>query len=353
MNAPMLPRLKHTLRLVLSHLGANVVLALVLTTMLVAVTGAREPGLVSTLFVANLIVASCVSLAFELGFGLTVNADYARALAMPLRTLIWLAVFLACVVSGVLLALQLIAALVPTLRDMFTLEAVLLVAVPVSLAMLRLGYLRKQRESERTRKEAVETQLAEARLEALSARTHPHFLFNALNSIAALVDEDPKAGEQAILGLARMFRYVLEGSKSTFVTLRDELEFVRSYLAMESLRFGERLSCTLEVDEALNDVPVPPLLLQPLVENAVRHGMRDSGKGRVLLRAELERECLLVSVDDDGPGPEASSHRGAGTSHDTVRARLSLLYGKSAEFTATRSPLGGFRAQVRLPQRRA
>jgi two-component system sensor histidine kinase AlgZ len=344
----------HTIRTVaktlLSHLGINVVLAVFLTIVMAALTATRSAESLSAEFVANTVVANCVSLSFEVGFGLTVNAAYARRLPAVLRTLVWIVVFLACVVAGVLLALAVIDRLLPALSHLFNLEAVLLVAVPVSLVMMRLGYLREQREAVSQQKSAVEAQLAEARLEALSARTHPHFLFNSLNSIAALVEDDPKAGEQAILGLARMFRYVLEGSRSNHVPLADELDFVASYLAMERLRFGERLSSSLEVDEALRTTPVPPLLLQPLVENAVRHGMHASGRGRVLVRASLEEEALLLAVDDDGPGPDASAHRGAGTSHETLRARLQLLYGARASFRTASSPLGGFRAEVRLPR---
>jgi sensor histidine kinase YesM len=343
-------RSKKGVSTLLSHFGINVVLAVFLTVVMAALTNTRSTESLSALFVANIIVANCVSLSFEVGFGLTVNAAYARRLSAVLRTLVWITVFLACVVAGVLLALAVIERLLPVLSHFFNLEAVLLVAVPVSLVMMRLGFLREEREAVSRQKSAVETQLAEARLEALSARTHPHFLFNSLNSIAALVEDDPKAGEQAILGLARMFRYVLEGSRSTHVPLADELDFVQSYLAMERLRFGERLSSALEVDATLRDVLVPPLLLQPLVENAVRHGMRDSGQGRVLVRAAAHEGALVLSVDDDGPGPEASAHRGAGTSHDTLRARLMLLYGERASFRVASSPLGGFRAEVRLPR---
>ncbi|HEY8946759.1 MAG TPA: histidine kinase, partial [Polyangiaceae bacterium] len=253
-------------------MGANVRLAVLLTMVMTAVTATRDSATVSTLFMANVIVAHGVSLSFVLGFGLTVEAAYARRLSAPLRALIWSVVFVGCVVSGVLAALWLIRRMVPQLSQTFTLEAVLIVALPVSLAMMRLGYLRAQREAAERQKQAVEAQLSEARLAALSARTHPHFLFNSLNSIAALVEDDPKAGERAILSLASLFRYVLEGSRSSFVTLRDELAFVRSYLDMERLRFGERLSVALEMSPSLNELPVPPLLLQPLVENAVHHG---------------------------------------------------------------------------------
>jgi LytS/YehU family sensor histidine kinase len=146
-----------------------------------------------------------------------------------------------------------------------------------------------------------------------------------------------------------MFRYVLEGSQSTFVRLADELEFVRGYLELEALRFGERLSFALEVASELRDTPIPPLLLQPLVENAVHHGMRETGRGRVSVHAARTGDFLLLTVDDDGRGPLASSHRGAGTSHETLRARLALLYGDAARLSTSSSPLGGFRAQVHIP----
>ena len=101
----------------------------------------------------------------------------------------------------------------------------------------------------------------------------------------------------------------------------------------------------------LREAPIPPLLLQPLVENAVHHGMRESGRGRVSVHAARSDDSLVLTVDDDGQGPEGSSHRGAGTSHETMRARLALLYGDAARLTTHSSPLGGFRAQVHIPWR--
>ena len=351
MSAPFVSRAKTHLATLRSLLGANVLLAVLLTTVMAAMLGRRSAEELSALFVANNIVANCITLSFQLGFGLTVEGDHAQALQPWQRTVLWLAAFVACVMAGVWLGVRLVHALLPQLQQVFTLEPVLMVSVPVSLAMMRFAYLRQQREAAQAQKLGVETQLAEARLAALTARTQPHFLFNSLNSIAALVEDDPRAGEAAILRLARMFRYVLEGSRSTFVTLGDELEFVRSYLEMETLRFGERLSFALEVAGELREAPIPPLLLQPLVENAVHHGMRESGRGRVSVHAARSDDSLVLTVDDDGQGPEGSSHRGAGTSHETMRARLALLYGDAARLTTHSSPLGGFRAQVHIPWR--
>jgi sensor histidine kinase YesM len=343
------PNAREKLRTLLSLLGANVLLALLLTTVMAAVTDLNDVENLSVLFVANIVVANCVTLSFQLGFGLTVNAAYAQKLQAPLKAAIWLVVFLGCVALGVELALFILRRLLPELTRTFSREAVLMVSFPVSLAMMRFGFLRRQREAAQKQQKAVENQLAEARLEALSARTHPHFLFNSLNSIAALVEDDPKAGEAAILSLARMFRYVLEGSRSTFVRLADELEFVQSYLGMEALRFGKRLTFSLDIDAELRQARVPPLLLQPLVENAVRHGMQARGTGRVQVSAACTEQALVLRVDDDGPGPESSAHRGAGTSHQTLRARLALLFGERAGFSTGASPLGGFRAEVRIP----
>jgi len=223
--------------------------------------------------------------------------------------------------------------------------------LPVSLVMMGIGFVRDEAQAARGRQLRVEQKLAETRLEALSARTDPHFLFNSLNSIASLVEEDPKAAERAILELSAMFRYVLDGSRTQLVKLDDEIAFVRSYLALEQFRFGERLRVSIDIEEGLGLLLIPPLLLQPLVENAVRHGAGSTHQPvQIRLCARRTLTQVELSVDDDGPGAGHSKHAGSGTSHADLRARLALLYGADAVFETSASPLGGFRAVIGLSQ---
>jgi hypothetical protein len=189
-----------------------------------------------------------------------------------------------------------------------------------------------------------------AQVQALQARIQPHFLFNSLNTIASLIGEDPARAEQVVEKLADTFRYTLDASRRTLVPLAEEIEATEDFLELETLRYADRLHVVWRVEPGLGDVSVPPLLLQPLVENAVQHGIatrREGGRIHVDLRRE--RDCLQVRIEDDGPGPGGSSHRGSGSALADLRTRLRLLYGRRAAVDIDRGELGGFRVTIRLP----
>jgi LytS/YehU family sensor histidine kinase len=180
----------------------------------------------------------------------------------------------------------------------------------------------------------------------------PHFLFNSLNAVASLIGEDPERAEAALEKLSDILRYALDASRQPFVPLEQELEAVAGYLELETLRFPDRLTAALHVEPGIGAVPVPPLFLQPLVENAVRHGIaprREGGR----LEVEIQRceDELRVRVEDDGPGIGGSPHRGAGVALADLRKRLALLYGDRASLGVDRGALGGCRVTLRLPLR--
>ena len=189
-----------------------------------------------------------------------------------------------------------------------------------------------------------------AELRALQARTNPHFLFNSLNTAAGLIEEDPAAAEQVIERLAGLFRYSLRGSERSWVRLSEEVEAVRGYLEVEAIRLGERLTSEVSVAPELAEVLVPPLVLQPLVENAVLHGVapRKEG-GRVSVAASRTDSTLVLSVSDDGHGPGSSPHRGSGTSMVDLEKRLQMVYGGDARFSSAAGAEGGFRVDLSLP----
>ena len=189
----------------------------------------------------------------------------------------------------------------------------------------------------------------EAQLQALQSRTNPHFLFNSLNTVASLIPDDPELAERTIERLAELFRYALDASKTRAVPLRREFEIVRDYLAVQQARFGERLRFSVELEPAAADVEVPPLLLQPLVENAILHGMADRHAGVVFVVARLDGDRVTVEVRDDGPGPGGSTHEGTRTSLRDVGERLRLFYGGIASFALEPAPEGGCRARVSVP----
>ncbi|HVP14511.1 MAG TPA: histidine kinase [Terriglobales bacterium] len=175
--------------------------------------------------------------------------------------------------------------------------------------------------------EQVRAELAGAELRALRAQIQPHFLFNTLNTIAALVAENPRAAEDTVTRLAEVFRHVLAASDEERTPLDAELGFVRDVLAIERLRLGERLRVVENVEPGLGGVPVPSLLLQPIVDNAVRHGIGARAEGgEIRLAAHARDGRLVLEVADDGPGMDAASpSRGAGFGLRSVRERLAAL----------------------------
>ena len=189
----------------------------------------------------------------------------------------------------------------------------------------------------------------QAQLAALRARLNPHFLYNALHSVGALVGRDPRRADQALERLGDLLRYVLDAPDE--VPFRREWAFIQDYLAFEQLRLGERLRLESEVEPAAGAVLAPPLILQPLVEIAVRHGLADRPEGgRIALGARVEGEQLVLTVEDDGAGQPAEEGTGIGVS--SVRERLRVLYGDAASIE-TGPRARGFGVTLRLPVRRA
>jgi two-component system sensor histidine kinase AlgZ len=189
-----------------------------------------------------------------------------------------------------------------------------------------------------------------AQIEAIQSRTNPHFLFNALNTIASLIPEEPRLAEATVERLADLLRYALESSRQDQVTLERELGMLTDYLEVQKARFGERLEFTFDVEEDLLDVRIPPLLLQPLVENAVLHGVAARTKGgRVTLAAKRTATTVEIRIDDDGPGPGGSTHRGSGTSLVDLERRIDLVYGPHAHLKTERNERGGFSARIEVP----
>jgi LytS/YehU family sensor histidine kinase len=192
--------------------------------------------------------------------------------------------------------------------------------------------------------------LAQARLDALKMQIQPHFLFNALNSIAALVHKDANAADEMIGALSEFLRCTLTSSARHEVPLLEELEFVRRYLAIELVRFGDRLQCTQDAPPETFGALVPMLILQPLVENAVRHGLSAvSGPARLTIRARRENGTLRLTVSDNGPGPGEKPEEGVGLAN--TRARLRELHGDAARVEIRTAD--GFTVELTLPFRTA
>jgi len=206
----------------------------------------------------------------------------------------------------------------------------------------------------------AESALARAELAVISGKLNPHFLFNTLNSLIALTRKDPAAAEAALMRFAGMLRYVLDTKRSASgrVPLAEEVEFVRDYLALESLRLGKRLRIDWELDPATFADEIPPLSLQPLVENAIQHGIAprvDGGRVGIRSARNLMNQGLELSVEDDGAGCEparlddpAPARSGIGLT--ALRRRFALDYDGRARLSIRTQPGAGFRVDLWIPQ---
>jgi signal transduction histidine kinase len=196
-----------------------------------------------------------------------------------------------------------------------------------------LQYYRGLREGE-ARTGQLAAQLAQAQLQALKMQIHPHFLFNTLNSIAALLHKDVETADRMIARLGDFLRLTLKRSESQTINFAQELEFLKCYLDIERTRFEDRLVIEMEIEAETLDFKVPNLILQPLVENAVRHGVgKQTTSGHITIRAFKQEDRLIMQVEDNGPGLSVKSngdHSGIGLAN--TRARLQQFYGADYNF---------------------
>jgi sensor histidine kinase YesM len=216
------------------------------------------------------------------------------------------------------------------------------------LASTTVALRTKERDEADARRLAAEAQLA-----SLEARVDPHFLFNTLNSIASLIRVNPERARTMVVRLARIMRRRLR-TQDHFSPLRDELDFIGDYLAIELERFGDKLRVVREIDPSCADVPVPSMLLQPLVENSIKHGIANRiDGGTIILRARRAGGRLSIEVEDDGVGmPESApeeSRGGAGIGVSNVRERLQVLYGLNYTMTIESQPGRGTRVSINIP----
>jgi signal transduction histidine kinase len=196
----------------------------------------------------------------------------------------------------------------------------------------------------------LEAQLSGARLEVLRAQLHPHFLYNSLHAVAALVDWQPGEARRMLARLSELLRSALEASERAEISLAREMEWMEGYVELQQVRFDERLRVELSAAPETLGARVPPLILQPLVENAIRHAVEPRPEGgRVEVKAEREGEWLRLTVGDDGPGPGASAAGGTGIGLRNTRERLQALYGDRQEVVLRHAEGGGAEALLRIP----
>jgi sensor histidine kinase YesM len=229
----------------------------------------------------------------------------------------------------------------------------------VAFARRYLVRLREREwESARLQAEAanLEAQLADAHLAALRMQLNPHFLFNTLHTVSSLADDDPEGVQRVVARLSGLLRHVLEGSSRQEVPLRGELAFVRDYLEIHRIRFQGSLDINEELDPDTLDALVPNLILQPLVENAIKHGVGQNEEGaRISLRSyrETASGLLVLSIEDNGPGltpgAELKASQAGRVGIANTRERLRALYGSAASLELAESEGGGVAAILSLP----
>ncbi|HNX97569.1 MAG TPA: histidine kinase [Candidatus Aminicenantes bacterium] len=221
------------------------------------------------------------------------------------------------------------------------------------IIVIHLTLYRRQLKEREMRNSELERRLAQSQLQGLKMQLHPHFLFNTLNSIQTLVDSDSAAAKKMITRLSDFLRLTLHNSGASEIPLKEELDFIKNYLKICEIRFGDRLAVEFDVEPAALDATLPNLILQPLVENAIKHGVAPQARGgRIRIGARRSATFLSIQVEDDGPGPRNGDGggQGQGLGLANVAGLLRHLYGENHRFVFGRGPRGGFLVELAIPQ---
>lgn len=215
-----------------------------------------------------------------------------------------------------------------------------------------LAYYRESRERALQALQ-LESQLAQARLQSLKMQLNPHFLFNTLNTVSQLIYEEPENADRMITQLGELLRLSLDAGSEHLITLRQELEFLERYLAIQKARFEDRLTTQFDIAPCLYDVLVPTLILQPLVENAIRHGIGPrSARGRIEVHAQGQGQWLCLRVSDNGSGlPDSQAAIKEGVGLGNTRARLKQLFGADQSLALSNGSGGGLVVTLMFPLR--
>ena len=224
-------------------------------------------------------------------------------------------------------------------------------------AIIGLSYAldyRRESQARALKAATLETRLVEARLKTLQAELHPHFLFNTLHAISTLVHTNPESADRMISRLSDLLRLTFDVTGASAVSLQEELEFLQKYLEIEQIRFQDRLSVLYEIDAETLDAEVPRLILQPLVENAIKHGVSPrSERGLIQISSRIREGGLWIEIRDNGVGlsGQALSRLNAGVGLSNTRARLECLYGAAHRLEFAEST-EGLAVQLQIPLRR-
>lgn len=279
---------------------------------------------------------------YNLGFGLFLSLIYP-----------WLTMTIASAVSSSF-AVKIPSWWVFVSRQLvYTWYTVISLYLPTFLAIQALLFLRSYREEE-AKNAALTAAVSKAQLDALKMQLHPHFLFNSLHAISSLILVEPNRANKMVALLGDFLRQTLDHSQEQMVTLEEELAFLRCYLAIEETRFEDRLSVQFDIDASLLDAVVPHMIMQPLVENAVKHGIAPfAAPGLILVEARRAGDQLVLAVHDSGAGAanadDLTTGAQDGVGMANVRSRLACIYGDAASVATVVAPGGGYRVELTLP----
>ncbi|MCP5182882.1 MAG: histidine kinase [Pseudomonadales bacterium] len=305
---------------------------------------------VSPTFLTNLWVSLCIGFSINIAFQLLEPWASAR---LP-----WYIAPVLITLSGLLVGLTIAGALIFQAPLFFLSEDYSSLVLGVFFGVFGLLFFSNRENLLRTRVQLSETearsdrnarQLLETELRLLQAQIEPHFLFNTLSNIVSLIRTDPQGAEATLLNLSRLLRASLNRTRDSTTTLGEELEIIRAYLDIQKVRMGDRLTYCIDIPVALHRCPLPPLLVQPLVENAVIHGVEPSTEpGLVRISAMQADGSLTITVADYGVGLRAGNP-GNGIGLRNVRDRLRGLYGHAARLELVAGDAGGLTAELTIP----
>ncbi len=212
----------------------------------------------------------------------------------------------------------------------------------------RTAKLLRQKELDEAKAKSL---AAEAQLASLESRIHPHFLFNTLNSIAALIKDEPEKAEKMVEKLSALLRYSLDGQAKSVVSIADEMEITRKYLEIEKVRFGERLNYKIETNGSFENIKLPSLALQTLVENSIKHAAsKSSRKTEISISAEQNGANFIIEVGDNGAGFSAAEIK-AGHGLDNLQKRLKNIFGETADLEIVENGAGGT-TRIKIPMQK-
>ncbi|HLU66271.1 MAG TPA: histidine kinase [Kofleriaceae bacterium] len=339
-------------RIALLSMGLNLLVALAVGLLLALSRGAVGPAAIARSVAISLIYGTLIGLPAWLLIDLAVERLRGRSTLS-----VWLAIVAivlaltvaACAIAGlVLVALGWSDPAVYWRSFFYSGRIALVVGAICTASGFAWDRLHSRLEASRAREARARELAAEARLNALEARVHPHFLFNSLNSVLSLIPAEPGRAEELLEKIAALLRFALEAGKSSLIPLGDELRIVRDYLDIEAARLGERLRSQVEVEPGLESWPVPPFAVQTLVENSVRHAIaRRRAGGLVRVRGRRAGGRLELSVFDDGDGFTRAALR-PGHGIDNLEGRIGALFGDRGGLTLRRGE-GGMTVVVAVP----